>query len=78
MAPPRAGLLPSQIRAAKAAIDPTTAGDLLESDLRVELAALGNVYPAPDAVVRRMSRALHDGLQTPAAERELEATLDRY
>ena len=73
-----AGLLPSQIRAAKAAIDPTTAGDLLEADLRVELAALGNVYPAPDAVVRRMARALDDGLQTPAAERELEATLDRY
>jgi enoyl-CoA hydratase/carnithine racemase len=68
--------LPGQIRAAKAAIDPTTAGDRLDADLRVEAAALAHVYPAPPEVEARMSAALSAGLQSPEHERELEAFLD--
>jgi enoyl-CoA hydratase/carnithine racemase len=70
--------LPSQILAAKAAIDPTTAGDRLDDDLRVEAAALAHVYPSPAEVQQRMSAALADGLQTPDNERNLEAFLDQY
>lgn len=71
-------LMPSQIRAAKAAIDPTTAGDRLADDLAVEAAALGNVYPSPRAVEERMIGALADGMQTPENERRLEAFLDAH
>ena len=70
--------LPAQIRAAKQAVDPTTAADQLEGDLRVELAALGNVYPAPAEVESRMLAALADGLQTVENERRLEAFLDQH
>ena len=70
--------LPAQIRAAKAAIDPATAGDRLDDDLRAEGAALANVYPAPAEVEKKMAAALADGLQTPANERVLESFLDRY
>lgn len=70
--------LPSQIIAAKSAIDPTTAGDRLDDDLRVEATALGHVYPSPDDVEKRLNAALADGLQTPANEKNLEAFLDRY
>ncbi|MEV6831126.1 enoyl-CoA hydratase/isomerase family protein [Amycolatopsis sp. NPDC051102] len=73
-----ASRLPSQIRAAKAAIDPTTAGDRLEADLRVEAAALAHVYPAPPEVEARMIAALDDGLQKPENERRLEDFLDRH
>ncbi|WP_214108688.1 enoyl-CoA hydratase/isomerase family protein [Acrocarpospora catenulata] len=69
--------VPAQIRAAKAAIDPTTAGDRLDADLGVEAAALGNVYPSPPEVEERMRKALADGMQAPENERELEAFLDR-
>ncbi|BCB82911.1 enoyl-CoA hydratase [Phytohabitans suffuscus] len=70
--------LPSQILAAKAAVDPATGGDRLDDDLRVEAAALAHVYPAPPSVEKRMNAALADGLQTPRNERDLEAFLDRY
>ncbi|MFB7493306.1 enoyl-CoA hydratase/isomerase family protein [Streptomyces sp. NPDC056161] len=70
--------LPSQILAAKAAIDPTTAGDRLDDDLRAEGAALAHVYPSPAHIEKRMNDALADGLQTPENERNLEAFLDRY
>jgi enoyl-CoA hydratase/carnithine racemase len=73
-----ASRLPGQIRAAKAAIDPATAGDQLEADLRVEAAALAYVYPAPPEVETRMSAALAAGLQSPEHERLLEEFLDRY
>jgi enoyl-CoA hydratase/carnithine racemase len=69
--------LPSQIRAAKAAIDPTTAGDRLDDDLRVEAAALAHVYPSPPEVEARLTAALADGMQTPENERVLEEFLDR-
>jgi enoyl-CoA hydratase/carnithine racemase len=68
---------PGQIRAAKAAINPTTAGDRIEDDLRTEAAALAHVYPAPPETEARMTAALSAGLQTPDNERELEAFLDR-
>lgn len=69
---------PAQIRAAKAAIDPTTAGDRLDDDLRVEGAALAHVYPSSADVEQRMTAALADGLQTPQSERDLETFLDQY
>jgi enoyl-CoA hydratase/carnithine racemase len=68
--------LPSQIRAAKAAIDPTTGGDRLYEDLQVEASALAHVYPSPPAVEEHLRTALAKGLQTPDIERRLEAFLD--
>jgi enoyl-CoA hydratase/carnithine racemase len=68
---------PGQIRAAKAAINPATAGDRIEDDLRAEAAALAHVYPAPAETEARMAAALSAGLQTPENERDLEAFLDR-
>ena len=69
--------LPSQIRAAKAAIDPTTAGSQLAADFAMEAAALAYVYPAPLEVEHRMIRAVDDGLQTVENERNLENFLDQ-
>lgn len=70
--------LPAQILAAKTAINPTTAADRLESDLRAEAASLTHVYPAPAEVEKRMAAALGDGMQTPDNERQLEVFLDRH
>ncbi len=70
--------LPSQILAAKTAINPATAGDQIEPDLRAEAAALAHVYPAPAEVEKRMAAAVADDMQTPGNERELEAFLDRH
>lgn len=70
--------LPSQIRAAKAAIDPTTGADRLYTDLQVEASALAHVYPSPPDVEVRLAAALADGLQTPENERVLEEFLDRH
>nr|WP_221380720.1 enoyl-CoA hydratase/isomerase family protein [Actinoplanes polyasparticus] len=70
--------LPSQIRAAKAAIDPATAGDRLPEDLRTEAAALAHVYPSPPEVEQALSAALADGMQTVENERDLENFLDKH
>ena len=69
---------PAQIHAAKAAIDPTTGGDQLYPDLRVEASALAHVYPVPADVETRLATALVDGMQTPENERVLEEFLDRH
>lgn len=69
--------LPTQIRAAKAALDPTTGGDRLYEDLRVEASALAHVYPSPPDVEARLAAALADGMQTPDNERALEEFLDQ-
>ncbi|MCP2263249.1 enoyl-CoA hydratase/isomerase family protein [Promicromonospora thailandica] len=68
--------LPAQIRAAKAAVDPTTAGDRLYDDLRTEAAAVAEVYPSPPEIEQKLEAALADGMQTPENERTLEAFLD--
>lgn len=68
---------PAQIRAAKAALNPTTQGDRIVEDLRIEASALSNVYPSPPEAEHRMSLAVANGMQTPEAERDLEGFLDR-
>ncbi len=73
-----AGLLPSQRRAAKAAVDPVTGGDRLREDFGHELAALALTYPAPDGVTDRVVRALAGGLQTVESELDLEGSLDKF
>lgn len=68
--------LPAQIRAAKAAVDPTTAGDRLYEDLKTEAAALSGVCPSPPEIEEKLTAALAEGMQTPENERALEEFLD--
>jgi enoyl-CoA hydratase/carnithine racemase len=71
-----ASRMPTQIKAAKAAVDPTTHGGRLYEDLQVEAAALAHVYPSPPEIETYLEAAVEEGMQTPQNERNLEAFLD--
>ncbi|MFE4669895.1 enoyl-CoA hydratase/isomerase family protein [Streptomyces sp. NPDC056716] len=70
-----AALPPGVAGAAKRAVDAAEAGGPVP-DLAEEARAHAAVYPAPDAVVERVGRALDAGAQTVAGELALEELLD--
>jgi len=72
-----ASMSAGQIEATKRSVDAALGIDL-EAGLKKEGEFLGLVYPASQAVIDRMSRALAGGVQTREQELNLEDSLDAF
>jgi len=72
-----ASMSAGQIEATKRSVDSALGIDL-EAGLHSEGEVLGLVYPASDAIIDRMTRALAGGVQTREQELNLEEALDVF